>query len=176
MHLAALIAALSAARLVTLETEARAREIATRESALLTGRDGAVLLLNFLGERIPGHISHDFAFWNETPDVVSEFAAGITDAPLALELLTMDGHEQRMQVRATVRGEGRERWIEVDGSVGGLDAFAGWLNQILGEVEADVRVYALETNELDWHVFVIRTPEEVAGLSALGQIRPLRNE
>jgi hypothetical protein len=176
MDLDALIAALSVARLVTLKTEALAREIASRESELLTGRDGAALLLNFLGEQIPGHISHDFAFWVETPDVVSEFAAALTDVPLALELLTMAGPEQRMQVRATVRGALRERWIEVDGSVGGLDAFAAWLNEILREVEADVRVYALETEELDWHAFVIRTPEEVQGLSALGQIRPLRNE
>jgi hypothetical protein len=45
----------------------------------------------------------------------------------------------------------------------------------LDEVDADVRVYALDTNELDWHVFVIRTPAEIAGLAALGQLRPLRN-
>jgi hypothetical protein len=176
MDLEPLIAALSTARLLTLENVARAREIAAREGALLADRDGAALLLNFLREPIPGHISHDFAFWNETREVVSEFAAGIPDLPLGLELLEMDGPEERMKVRATARGERRERWIEVDGSVGGLDAFAAWLNQMLGELEADVRVYALETNEFDWHVFVIRTKEEVEGLRALGQIRPLRNE
>jgi hypothetical protein len=72
----------------------------------------------------------------------------------------MDVDEQRMQVCATVGGERREEWIDVDGAVGGLDAFAAWLNKLLAEVESNLRVHALETGELDWHVFVVRTCED----------------
>jgi hypothetical protein len=88
----------------------------------------------------------------------------------------MDSGAQRMHVRAIVHGASREHWIAVDGSVGGLDAFAVYLNALLLEVNATVRVYALETTESDWHVFVIRTPIQMCALESGSWTRPLHGQ
>ena len=169
-----LLAALRTARLVTPEGEAHARAVSAARFGDRVDRSSAAYLLDAIDQPIPGYISHDFHFWDETADVVAEFAAAIAGSPLALELLTMDGTEQRMRVRITVAGDVRRRWFPVDGSVGGLDLFASYLNKLLADVGAVVRVYALETDELDWHAFVIRTPAEVEALRAAGWVRRMR--
>lgn len=178
MNIDSLLAALASAQLLTTMSmeEARARALEHLDG-LLDGPDAAALVLvKALDQPIPGVVSHDFHFWNETDDVVAEFAAAIHEPEaLRLELLAIETYEERMHVRATVRGEAREQWIELDGSVGGLDAFAAYLNALLAEIGAAVRVYALDTAEFDWHVFVVRTPAQMSALASGGWTRPLRD-
>src|SRR5690242_9897388 len=78
MNIDSVLAALASAQLITTMSmeEARGRALA-RFGTLLDGRDAAALVLNALGQPIPGHVSHDFHFWTETDDVVAEFASAI---------------------------------------------------------------------------------------------------
>jgi len=119
-----------------------------------------------------GVVAHDFPFWNETDNVIAEFSRAVAVREVSFEQLHIEPCYE-IHVRTTVAGKkARNDTLDIDGGRG-LDAVVEHLNKTLEKTNLQRRVYALDTDELDWRVFVACEPEVAHVLSAAGQTRKL---
>lgn len=170
---AALLNTLADARLVA--PERRQQALFAAERVLGRGAcieaDTSAHVLHAVANPSDGVVSHDFAFWSETDDVIAEFSVALGSVSASFEQVAIAEHESLTvctRTRASVQS------IEIELVPGGLDAVVLALNAVLAEAGCERRMVALETNELDWKVYVSADGDLAAQLSTLGQTRALR--
>ena len=133
--------------------------------------DTASHVLHAVAQPVHGVISHDYAFWNETVDVVKEFSDALRMEPIEMhQVAILEGEQLTLRVQV----EGESCTMDIDLVPGGLDSVAHQINAWLRRAQSPRRLVALETRELDWKVFVAVNKDVEAALQELGQTRPLR--